>query len=114
MSLTARTSTIFIATSRDTRVFRSIDEVPVPLRRKLNEYTHGINSATILIADKRGREEIMRVLQGQPSEITCRLAAETLPATDTLNSPAAGWKWLDLLLPAAVAASLWAFLQSHL
>ena len=71
--LTARTSTIFIATSDDTRVYRSVDDVPLPLRQKLLECTRGMNSATILIADKQGREELVRALQGRPSEVQCRL-----------------------------------------
>src|ERR1700733_13640225 len=71
--LTARTSTIFIATSDDTKVYRSVEDVPPPLRQKLLACTRGLNSATILIADKQGREELVRALQGRPSEVQCRL-----------------------------------------
>ena len=65
--LTARSSTIFIATGAETRVYRSVEDVPPALRRKLVESTRGLNSATILIADKRGREELVRALQGRAS-----------------------------------------------
>lgn len=120
--LTARTSTIFIATSDDTRVYRSVEDVPLPLRQKLLECTRGMNSATILIADKQGREELVRALQGRPSEVQCRLVdnmrarqPEKKPALE--RSPAA-WQtarfWAEILLPIAAGASLLLFLQSHL
>ena len=66
--LTARSSTIFIATGRETRVYRSVEDVPPELRQKLVSCTRGINSATILIADKHGREELVRSLQGRRLE----------------------------------------------
>ncbi len=71
--LTAKSSTIFVATGEGTSVYRSIKEIPGPLRRKLQESMQGMHSATILIADKRGREELIRALQGQPSNVRCRL-----------------------------------------
>ncbi len=120
--LTARTSTIFIATSDDTRVYRSVDDVPLPLRQKLLECTRGMNSATILIADKQGREELVRALQGRPSEVQCRLvetirtrqpaARKTLPAIPPILR--CGRLWLEILVPVAAAASLWILLQTHL
>ena len=117
--VTARSSTIFIATGDATRVYRSMTEVPPSLRRKLNASTHGINSATILIADKRGREELVRALQGQSTDVQCRLA-------DTLRARQQNAKlhrakrisfslraWLELLVPVAVGASLWLFIGSR-
>ena len=119
--LTARTSTIFIATSDDTKVYRSVEDVPLPLRQKLLECTRGMNSATILIADKQGREELVRALQGRPSEVQCRLAdnmrarqPETQTSPDTNRSLVQSLRfWLEILLPVAAGASLWVFLQSR-
>src|SRR5436305_392610 len=71
---TLKTSTIFIAKGRKTRVYRSVSEVPKRLRQELEESTNGFNSATILIADRRGREEIVRALHGLPSALRSRLA----------------------------------------
>jgi hypothetical protein len=120
--LTARTSTIFIATGQQTRVYRSIEEVPPALRRKLSEYTRGMNAATILIADKRGREELVRALQGRSSDVQCRLAdtlrqqqeppvkqqpPQPAPIEQTLSSFRSVQTWLELLLPFAVGISLW-------
>jgi hypothetical protein len=112
--LTARSSTIFIATGAETRVYRSVEDVPPALRRKLVESTRGMNSATILIADKRGREELVRALQGRASDVQCRLA-DTIRSRERQNQqPQVEHRysfrsvqiWLELLLPAAVAGSL--------
>lgn len=72
--VTLKTSTIFIAKSGRTRVFHSVGEIPQNLRRELEDSTNGFNSATILIADRRGREEIRRALNGLPSSLRTRLA----------------------------------------
>ncbi len=119
-TLTARSATIFIASGNETNVYRSVEEVPPDLRKKLVETTSGLNSATILIADKRGREELLRALQGGRTEIKRRLV-------DTMRSKQAGeargnsrfaalrspWAWLEFLLPVAIGASLWFLVDSH-
>ena len=119
--LTARTSTIFIATNQETRVYRSVEDVPLALRQKLLECTRGLNSATILIADKQGREELVRALQGRPSEVQCRLAEnlrarqpETKTEAHKLSVLKSVRLWLEVLLPMAAGATLWMFLQSRL
>jgi hypothetical protein len=77
--VTLKTSTIFIAKGGKTRVYYSVGDVPDDLRRELEESTNGFNSATILIADRRGREEIRRALNGMPSALRTRLA-NSMPA----------------------------------
>ena len=118
--LTARSSTIFISTGDETRVYRSVDDVPPVLRRRLVQSTQGTNSATILIADKRGREELVRALQGRPSDVQCRLVENIRSRqSDPVPEPARWARfrslrtWLELLLPVAVGASLWFFIESH-
>jgi hypothetical protein len=118
--LTARTSTIFIATGPYTHVYRSLEEVPPPLRRKLRQTTRGLNSATILIADRRGREELVRALQGQSTEVRSRLV-ETLKARQVRPEQVAPSPpphplrlWWEMLLPVAATASLWLFLRVQL
>ena len=116
--LIARTSTIFIATGTETHVYRSMAEVPAPLRRKLQASTKGMNSATILIADRRGREELVRALQGQPSEVWSLLAkirsrqTEEGKARRPRKLPSLR-TWLELLLPLAIGASLWVLIDLH-
>jgi hypothetical protein len=119
--LTARSSTIFIATGRETRVYRSVEDVPPELRQKLVSCTRGINSATILIADKHGREELVRTLQGRPSDVECRLLESIRPSLPEPEPSEPEQKSrlqslrtiLELLLPVAVGASLWFFIESH-
>lgn len=117
--LTARSSTIFIATGAKTHVFRSLSEVPPELRQRLQDSTQGLNSATILIADKRGREELVRAIQGRPSDVQCRLA-ENIRARERNERTRGRFKlppslriWLELLLPIGIGASLWLFLGSR-
>ena len=71
--LTVKTSTIFVSVGDETRVYRSMGEVPAGLRRKLEKSTTGMNAATILIADKRGREEIVRAVRGLPTGLQDRV-----------------------------------------
>jgi hypothetical protein len=126
--VTVKTSTIFIAKGGRTRVYRSVQEVPQRLRRQLEDSTNGFNSATILIADRRGREELLRALKGMPSGLRTRVASSMQPQTPerpALGAPHAGASkltalaasspvlqflrrnWLEILLPSAVGAVLW-------
>ena len=123
--LTAKSSTIFIATEAGTSVYRSMKEIPAPVRRKLQQSMQGMHSATILIADKRGRQELIRALQGQPSSVQCRLLEtqrnqqpkappppQQRPTTSRF-SLASLRNWLEVLLPLAVGASLWFVVESR-
>jgi hypothetical protein len=67
-----KSSTILISAGETDAVYRSVKEVPAPLRRQLLKSTNGLNSATILIADRRGREEIARAIQNLPSSLQRR------------------------------------------
>lgn len=62
-----KTASIMISSGDAEGFYRSVDELPEPLRAKFTVATQGLNSATILIADKRGREEIARALRKLPS-----------------------------------------------
>src|SRR6202011_4420913 len=73
--VTLKSSTIFISVGNKTEVYRSVDDVPPALRKKLEQSTNGINSATILIADRKGKEEIVRAIRGLPSSLRSRLSA---------------------------------------
>ena len=117
--LTVKTSTIFIAKGDRTRVYRSVAEIPERLRKELEESTNGFNSATILIADRRGRKEILRALQGLPSSLRTRLAASMAPPEGDAQPPKplrplarfVRRNWPELLLPGAVGLLLWAALN---
>jgi hypothetical protein len=119
--LTAKSSTIFIATGEATRVYRSVRDIPPALRRRLEESTNGTNSATILIADKRGREELVRVLQGLPSDVQSRLAhtlranqpAQTQGSRKSSRRRQLLRRWLEILAPVVVGLSVWFLASSH-
>ena len=61
-----KTSTILISDSRTDAVYRSVAEVPHALRKRLLKFTSGMNSATILIADRRGKEELAKAIRRLP------------------------------------------------
>ena len=62
-----RTSTILIAEGEGAqKTYRSLEEVPELLRRRLVDSTNGLNSGVIYIADQRGREQITRALRDLP------------------------------------------------
>jgi len=117
--VTVKTSTIFIAKSGPTQVYRSVAEIPERLRKELEESTNSFNSATILIADRRGREEIVKALNGLPSSLRSRLANSLTPKPDAEAEAEAESKvapvlrflrknWLEITLPATVAVIVWA------
>jgi hypothetical protein len=117
--VTVKTSTIFIAKGGKTKVYRSVQEMPQRLRQELEQSTNGFNSATILIADRRGREEILRALQGMPSALRTRLASSLAPGRGAASKAPARVislgtaarflrrNWLEIVLPAAVGGFLW-------
>lgn len=119
---TIKRTTVYISMGNKTQVFRSPDEIPGPLRKQLIHSTRGMNSATILIADRGGREEIRKILNGQPSALKSRLRADFLRRSIGEPAPAPeqavaqhdvswrDWKWrqwAELLLPGAVGLGLW-------
>ena len=85
-----QTSTVLISASGTDQVFRSVDEVPAGLRTRLLKSTNGANSATILIADRRGRREIVKAMRHLPGSVQRRWM-HTLVAAE---AAAAAMEWL--------------------
>ena len=105
-----QTSTVLISAEGADLVYRSVDEVPARLRSRLLKTTNGANSATILIADRKGRKEIdkaMRKLPG-PSQrrlvhsMLCRRGARSIRSA--WLHPGRGETWIAAAGGAAGAA----------
>ena len=126
---TLQTSTILIATGGKTRLFRSKSELSSEMRSKMQKAMHGPGAGTILIADQRGRKEILKMLRGEPSvlrsagpsSIRNRMPAKTerklIEARTRVTMP----KWLRprwvraliaFFLPAAIGAGFYALLTA--
>lgn len=73
-----QTSTVLISAGRAQAVYRSVEEVPAPLRHKLLKSTNGANSATILIADRGGRKQIAKAMRHLPAHAQRRLMSSIL------------------------------------
>jgi len=73
-----QTSTVLISADGADLVYRSVDEVPAGLRTRLLKSTNGHNSATILIADRRGRKEIARAMRKLPGNAQRRMVHSVL------------------------------------
>lgn len=110
--VTVKSSTIFISIGDKTEVYRSVDEVPPSLRKKLEQSTNGINSATILIADRKGKEEIVRAIRGLPSSLRSRLTSslrkEARKQTHIFERCLSLLEdWAEIVLPAAIGLATW-------
>jgi hypothetical protein len=109
-TVTLKTSTIFVTVGRHTHVYRSIDDLPESLRGRLQKTTTGSNSATILIADRRGKEELVRAIQGRPSSIPLRLTEEARRKRahqDRVDRARARRYYLEIGLIGILAMLLW-------
>jgi hypothetical protein len=57
-----KTSVVMISAGGERGFYRSVQDVPEPLRKQLLETTTSHNSGTIVIADRAGKEQITQVL----------------------------------------------------
>jgi hypothetical protein len=106
-----QTSTVLIHSGGTEGVYRSVEEVPPLLRTRLLKSTNGLNSATLLIADRRGRREIARAMRSMPVPLQRRLV-QALLGQDAGSSGIVGLSrgrkiFLVGLLAAMVLALAW-------
>ena len=118
---TLKSSTVFVSVGEETRVFRSVDDVPAEWIRYFERSKGRLRPQTILIADPKGREEILRGLQGLPSSVRPRWNPSSLRTTKggaKTNSVAARrFQWtnrqvlaevsLAAMIGAAIALAFW-------
>ena len=84
-----QTSTVLISTGGADLVYRSVEEIPTGLRTRLLKSTSGGNSGTILIADRRGRQEISKSVGKLPDAAPGQLVKAILGVRD--GSSRAEW-----------------------
>jgi hypothetical protein len=116
--VTLKSSTIFISVGNKTEVYRSVDDVPPSLRKKLEQSTNGINSATILIADRKGKEEIVRAIRGLPSSLRSRLTSSLRNEAPVEARTSDRWlvlvrDWAEVLFPALIGLTAWLLFSPH-
>jgi uncharacterized protein YbaR (Trm112 family) len=98
-----QTSTVLISTERADRVYRSVDEVPLRLRNRLLKTTNSANSATILIADRKGRKELDKAMRKLPANSQRRMVHSLLSGGEPSVDPLA---WLTISLRKWIAAAI--------
>jgi hypothetical protein len=110
-----KTSTILISADDTEGVYRSVEDVPEPLRKKLLRSTNSLNSRTMLIADRRGRQEIARALKKLPGasqrRLSQALAGQTSKPTpfQKIGIPQA----IGILLAGAAGLAAWMVLSHN-
>ena len=80
-----KTSAVMIASGDEHGFYRSVQDVPEPLRTQLIEITNGSNSGTIVIADRAGKEQWTEVVANREA----RYAARAIAAADSAPAPVA-------------------------
>ncbi|MDQ6678134.1 MAG: hypothetical protein M3Z09_12650 [Acidobacteriota bacterium] len=103
-----KTSTILISAGDEKpEVYRSMEEVPEPLRGMLMRSTSGLNSGIIFIADQRGREQIANAVHRLPQPPPAAPPDRWATAFTTAIPPAAaGRRRSRVSLPALLLAVL--------
>ena len=111
---TVKSSTVFVSVGEETRVFRSVDEVPSEWIRYFERSKGRLRPQTILIADPKGREEILRGLQGLPSSVRPRWnpasMRSSLPALTASAAASASqrfqWTTRQVLIEVSLAVAI--------
>jgi ferric-dicitrate binding protein FerR (iron transport regulator) len=109
-----QSSTVLISTGQVESVYRSVEQVPERLRSKLIKSTTSANSQTILIADRRGCEEIARAMRALPAPMQRKMMQAVMEG-ENAPRPSARRIWLrkaalalcGTILLCGVAALVW-------
>jgi hypothetical protein len=120
---TIKTSTILVSDNKGLRVYPSRAEMPPQVRERLEKSLTGGMAATVLIADPRGRDEILKTLRGEASALNDGVPGLVRRgAREPETKLVAGPVWLQsravrLLLafgiPLLFGAGFWALLLFH-
>ena len=81
-----KTSAVLISARGESGFYRSLEEVPEPLRSRLIETTNSPNSGTIVIADRAGKEQISEAIARREAEANRDETSEIVePATPAIQ-----------------------------
>jgi hypothetical protein len=113
-----KTSAVMIAARGERGFYRSVQDVPEPLRTQLIETTTSPNSGIIVIADRAGKEQLTEVMARREAraEGTQQALPEDPPADSPVLRSIAGMPWLawaGFVLVLALAAIFFAALEIH-
>ncbi len=110
-----KTSAVMIAARGERGFYRSVQDVPEPLRTQLIETTSSPNSGIIVIADRAGKEQLTRVLARRDAD---REHAPTPVPGEEADSPGPSpmprlpWlAWAGFIVVLVLAAILFTLFQ---
>jgi hypothetical protein len=113
-----KTSAVMIAAGGERGFYRSVQDVPEPLRTRLIETTTSPNSGIIVIADRAGKEQLTQVMArreaGRDADGKAQFSAAETMVVEPANSPASlspitrlPWlAWAGFILVLVLAAIL--------
>ena len=81
-----KTSAVMIAAGGENGFYRSVQDVPEPLRTQLIETTTSQNSGIIVIADKAGKEQLTQVMARREARRAATVPAEESTEEATVAS----------------------------
>ncbi len=103
-----KTSAVLIAAGSGRQVYQSVNDVPPTLRKMLQDSTSGANSATILIADRRGKEEIAKALERVSESVPA------VPVSPALRILGLSWRnWVGVAIGFASGVIAWLVCSHH-
>ncbi len=111
---TIKTSAIYVATDEGTSVYRTLQEVPPSLRRKVAELAFRPDTRTLLIADRRGLREFLRARRARVERIRQAAEAAAVPPKRRVRVwRAIRRRRIELLLTAVVVLLIWVLIAVH-
>jgi hypothetical protein len=112
-----KTSTVMIATGNESTFYRSVQDVPEPLRRQLIETTNSENSGMIVIADRAGKEQWTEIVAHREAQQALAVHPEPPAIVEEMAAPPRGfaglsWSaWAGMLLFLAAGALIASLFQ---
>jgi|SRR4051794_29367551 hypothetical protein len=107
---TYKTSTILVSMGRRMRVFKSIEEMPDGLKKRVTENMSGPNSRTLVVADRRGREYLLKALK-RAGEASVEKRKKVYSDTLTRKCRKLSAWWVEIGLITMLGAACWALFR---